>query len=95
MKHLLHNRRAITSFVSLKTTIKNKTKEIKEYQQFRGIEFEEHIRKIIFDFNNKEKRINKLKRTYQKVCLSAGKPIETMLKEFLNHSKKYNEDDLV
>ena len=32
---------------------------------------------------------------YTKICITSGKPVETILKEFLDHTKKYDEEDLV
>lgn len=59
--------------------IANKSKEIQEYEKIRGIEFEKHLKQIILDRRVREGRIKSLSVVYDKICLTAAKPIETML----------------
>ena len=94
MRRLL-NKQANKSFSTLKNIIVSKTKEIKEYESIRGLEFEKHLKQIMLDRKSRSATSKHFKVTYDKICLTAPKPIETLLNEFIQHSKSYDENDLV
>ncbi len=61
----------------------------------RGVEFEKHLKKIMLDRKTRSFNSKNFKAVYDKICLTAPKPIETLLNEFVQHAKSYDEEDLV
>lgn len=49
----------------------------------------------MLDSKAEAKKIQQLQKQYNRLSLTAGKPIETILKQFLTHSKSYNEEAIV
>lgn len=45
--------------------------------------------------DSKQKKLNKLNQSYDKICLTSARPLETLLTEFLNHSNHFEENDIV
>lgn len=45
-----------------------------------GIEFEKHLKNLMISQRADLHKTNKIANNYEKICLTAGKPIETMLK---------------
>lgn len=82
-------------FSSLRTVIKKHNKEMKDYDEMGALKFEAHIKNLILDSHKTRNRVQSISDKYHQICLTAAKPIQTLLKEFLNHSKSYSEEDLV
>lgn len=68
---------------------------MEEYEQIKALEFEKHIRELIISNENNKKRINRLTAKYDQIFLAAGKPIETLLTEFLENCKNFDEEHTV
>ena len=39
--------------------------------------------------DSKDKKLNKLNQSYDKICLTSARPLEALLTEFLNHSNHF------
>jgi hypothetical protein len=61
----------------------------------RGIEFEHHIRNLILELSNRGEKMKRMRTVYERACLTAARPTEAILQEFVDHGKRYKEEDLV
>lgn len=76
---------------TLKGLITAKTEELETSEKIYSLQFDKQLKRILLDEESQKKKLKKHIRKYEEICLAGEKPVETILKYFMENCRKYND----
>lgn len=83
------------SSTTIRNLLKNKSAQMNHHDANHSFQFEKHLRQTILSHELRKEQVEtQLCEHYKKIVLTAAKPAETLLKDFLDKSISYTEEQL-